>query len=76
MISGCTDNQTSADSVFNGKPNGAMTWSLLECLKENAGISWRELLKRMRNKLKSSNFDQIPQLSSGNFIDIDKQIFI
>ena len=32
MISGCTDNQTSADSVFNDKANGAMTWSLLESL--------------------------------------------
>lgn len=76
MISGCTDKQTSADAVFGGKPNGAMTWSLLEYLKQNADCSWRELVINMRNLLKSSKFDQIPQLSCGNFIDIDKKIFI
>ena len=76
MISGCTDNQTSADSAFNGKPNGAMTWSILDCLKENSNITWRELVRSMRNKLKKANFDQIPQFSSGNFVDIDKKIFI
>lgn len=76
MISGSTDNQTSADAVFNGKPNGAMTWSLLECVKENSVITWRELVRSMRNKLRTSNFDQIPQFSSGNFVEIDKKIFI
>jgi hypothetical protein len=76
MISGCTDNQTSADSVFKGKPNGAMTWSLVECLIENRNYTWRELVKSMRNKLKDSKFEQIPQFSSGNFVDIDKEIFI
>ena len=39
MISGCTDLQTSADSVFNNKANGAMTWSLLEGLKQNPNCS-------------------------------------
>jgi hypothetical protein len=76
MISGCTDNQTSADSVFNNKPNGAMTWALLESLKNSPTLSWRELVKTMRNLLKISQFTQIPQFSSGNFVDIDKKIFI
>lgn len=76
MISGCTDNQTSADAVFNNKPNGAMTWSLLEALKQKPNCSWRELVKNMRNLLKTSQFTQIPQFSSGNFVDIDTKIFI
>ena len=76
MISGCTDNQTSADAVFNNKPNGAMTWSLLESLKQKPNVNWRELVKNMRELLKTSQFTQIPQFSSGNFVDIDKQIFI
>ena len=76
MISGCTDNQTSADAVFNNKPNGAMTWSLLESLKQKPNVNWRELVKNMRNLLKTSKFSQIPQFSSGNFVDIDKKIFI
>jgi hypothetical protein len=76
MISGCTDNQTSADAVFGGKPNGAMTWSLLESLKQKPNCNWRELVKNMRDLLKTSEFTQIPQFSSGNFVDIDNQIFI
>ena len=76
MISGCTDNQTSADAVFDNKPNGAMTWSLLESLKQKPNVNWRELVKNMRDLLKTSQFTQIPQFSSGNFVDIDKKIFI
>jgi hypothetical protein len=76
MISGCTDNQTSADAFFGKKANGAMTWSLLESLKENPSCSWRELVKNMRGLLQTSQFEQIPQLSAGTFVDIDKQIFI
>ena len=79
MISGCNDEQTSADANINNKFNGAMTWSLLETLKtknNNNNISWRDLLKGMRDLLKTSKFSQIPQLSSGCFIDIDSKVFI
>jgi hypothetical protein len=76
MISGCTDKQTSADAVFNNKPNGAMTWSLLESLKQNQNVNWRELVKSMRSLLKTSQFTQIPQFSSGSFVNIDSPIFI
>ncbi len=76
MISGCTDQQTSADAVFNNKPNGAMTWSLLESLKQKPNESWRELVKNMRDILKKSKFDQIPQFSSGSFVNIDTPVFI
>jgi|688.fasta_scaffold119883_3 hypothetical protein len=76
MISGCTDNQTAADAVFGGKAAGAMTWSLLESLKQKPNVNWRELIKNMRDLLKTSQFTQIPQFSSGNFVDIDKEIFI
>ena len=76
MISGCTDKQTSMDSVFNDQANGAMTWSLLESLKQKPTCNWRELVKNMRDRLKEYNYSQIPQFSSGTFEDIDKQIFI
>jgi hypothetical protein len=76
MISGCTDKQTSADAVINNNACGAMTWSFLEAAKEKTGCTWRELIKSMRDKLKLSEFDQIPQFSSGTFVDIDAAIFI
>jgi hypothetical protein len=76
MISGCSDYQTSADAVINNKPNGAMTWSLLEALKQKPNCSWRELVKYMRDLLKNSQYDQIPQFSSGTFENIDTPVFI
>lgn len=76
MISGCTDKQISMDSVFNNQANGAMTWSLLESLKQNPTCSWRELIKKMRDLLKEYKYQQIPQFSSGTFADIDKPVFI
>lgn len=76
MISGCSDYQTSADAVINKTPTGAMTWSLLESLKQKPNCSWRELLQNMRSLLKTSNFDQIPQLSSGQITNIDDKVFI
>lgn len=76
MISGCTDQQTSADAIINGNANGAMTWSLLEGLKDKPGCSWRELVKKMRELLKKSQYTQIPQFSSGAFVNFDKPVFI
>jgi hypothetical protein len=76
MISGCTDNQTSADAVMNNKPNGAMTWALLEALKQTPNCTWRELVQTMRTLLKASQFTQIPLISSGKFESIDTPHFI
>lgn len=76
MISGCNDYQTSAEALINNKVSGAMTWSLLETLKQKPTCTWRELLKTMRELLKTSNYSQIPQFSSGKFENIDTTIFI
>ena len=76
MISGCSDYQTSADAFIDNKANGAMTWSLLKSLKEKPNCTGRELLKTMRELLKISNYNQIPQFSSGKFENIDTTIFI
>ena len=76
MISGCNDYQTSADAVIDNKYSGAMTWSLLKSLNQNPKCTWRELLKNMRNLLKTSEYEQIPQFSSGTFENIDTEVFI
>jgi hypothetical protein len=76
MISGCTEQQTSADSYINNLAQGAMTWSLLESLKSSSNETWRDLIKSMRSLLKTSQYEQIPQFASGNFVDIDSKVFI
>jgi hypothetical protein len=74
MISGCSDIQTSEDTVIDNKNQGAMTWSFLKTFKEN--ITWRELLKNMRDLLKNSKYSQVPQLSSGYFLNMDSKVFL
>jgi hypothetical protein len=79
MISGCMDAQTSAEAVIEGggnKVQGAVSWAFTEALKHNAGLSWRELLKRMRELLKTNGFTQIPQMSTDSFYDIDSKVFL
>jgi hypothetical protein len=74
MISGCSDIQTSADTIINNVNQGAMTWSFLQSFNEN--ITWRQLLITMRELLKKSGYSQIPQLASGSFFNIDSKVFI
>jgi len=74
MISGCTDFQTSSDTIVNDTPCGAMSWSFLESLKQKSNCSWSELITNMRKFLKENGYDQIPQLSSGRFMDISVEM--
>ena len=76
MISGCSDVQTSNDATINSKNQGAMTWAFLEAFKSAKNITWRNLLIKMRDLLKKSNFSQLPQLTSGSFFNIDSPVFI
>jgi hypothetical protein len=76
MISGCMDNQTSADAYvnYNGKntSSGAMTFAFLKTIQElGTNISLKTLIESMRSLLKNNGYDQVPQLSSGKAIDIN-----
>ena len=76
MISGCSDVQTSSDAYINNKNQGAMTWAFLEAFKSDKNITWRNLLIKMRDLLKKSSFSQLPQLTTGSFLNIDSPVFI
>lgn len=78
FLSGCKDNQTSADAFINSKSQGAMTASLLEVLKfYNYKLTLKTLIKGMHVYMTNNNFDQIPQLcvsSKKISIDVDFQL--
>lgn len=69
MISGCMDNQTSTDTVIDNQWCGAMTNAFLTCAN---APSLNVLVTNMRKRLKNNNYRQIPQLSSGNLININQ----
>ncbi len=78
MISGCTDQQTSADTVapVNGKEmaSGAMTYAFLTSIKETAIMG--DLVTKMQTFLKDNGYPQKPLLSSGKKVDYGKTNFL
>lgn len=66
LISGCADNQTSADALTQSKWAGALTNSFLSLLKYNPNYVWNTFLKDLNCFLKVSGYSQRPVLSCGN----------
>ena len=83
MISGCADQQTSAD-VSNvasmselpdpaGKSGGALTSVLLDVLyKSSKSASFQTVLLEVRERMSAQGLSQIPQLSSSRRLDVVK----
>lgn len=65
LISGCADNQTSADALIQSKWAGALTHSFLALLKYNPNYVWNNFLKDLNCFLKVSGYSQRPVLSCG-----------
>ncbi|MDF0668457.1 MAG: caspase family protein [Nitrospira sp.] len=73
LITGCRDAQTSADADIGGTYNGALTYYLVEAIKEAEGkLTYRELHQQTVTKLKKNDFDQVPQLE-GRKTSFDRQ---
>jgi metacaspase-1 len=84
MISGCRDEQTSADvsNVANfqlpdpaGRAGGACTSAMLKVLYADhkaptESLSFQDVLLKMRSILSSSGYQQIPQLTSSRPLDV------
>jgi hypothetical protein len=65
MLSGCRDDQTSADAYIAGTYQGALTNSFLSVVNSGTPLSYDTLVRQLRLKLKSGQYSQIPCLSSG-----------
>lgn len=64
LISGCRDNQTSADYKFSDKFSGALTKYLLEILNRNPNIAPGLLLDNLQVCMSTNGFTQLPMISS------------
>lgn len=78
MISGCLDDQTSADAYINRKPQGAMTYSFLSAYKRLQGagkkLTCQNLMKLLHLYIKEGQYTQFPQLSTGKLINLNTPI--
>ena len=70
MLSGCMDNQTSADAYINGNYQGALSASFLKFINE--AHTWSNLIQKIRSELKAGGYEQFPNLSSGKPLDVNK----
>ena len=69
-ISGCRDDQTSADAYISNDWRGAMTTALIAVLEaSNYSISCGSLLFNMRRYLSLSRYKQVPQICSNHKLD-------
>ena len=80
MVSGCMDNQSSADAYLPDKTTaknefqGAMTASFIYNYKDE--ISYNNLIRGMRKWLRDKNYLQVPQLSSGRAINLKTRFLL
>lgn len=76
MLSGCRDNQTSADVFFNSKSQGALTCAFIHTIENTtSGLTYEKLLNDVRLYIKKNNLsDQIPCLSFGKSLNIEQRV--
>jgi len=63
LISGCMDDQTSADAYIDGRYNGALTWALVNTIKMNPYATYQSTYVTVLSKLAAVGYAQTPQLS-------------
>jgi hypothetical protein len=77
-ISGCQDNQTSADAFLEGQSAGALTFILMKCLRNNQQTiyKWKHLLKDICCNEKIGRFTQRTAITTGNPLNSEDNVFI
>jgi hypothetical protein len=79
MISGCRDEQSSADAYINNAFAGALTYALFAILRANQAsirtYSWSTLLRDLRYFMRVNRYDQIPQIMTGQLITPAAAVF-
>jgi metacaspase-1 len=80
MISGCRDEQTSADAYINNAFAGALTYAVFAILRANNATirtySWSALLRDVRHFMRVNRYSQIPQLMTGQLITPARPVFV
>jgi metacaspase-1 len=64
LIAGCQSNQSSYDALFNQRPNGVLTYYLLQTLKGTGALQapLSQLIALVRAAISATTYNQTPQL--------------
>ncbi len=64
LLSGCMDDQTSADAFIANDYNGAFTYNLCKTIRDMRGeLTYSKLVQKVQNSLAFNSFSQVPQLN-------------
>lgn len=72
MISGCMDQQTSADAMINGSATGALTNALTTVWGRSQDLPYIDLLKQATAELDKGGYKQRPCLTSSQAFDLKR----
>jgi metacaspase-1 len=64
LVSGCSQREESSDAEIDGRPNGALTYYLLQTLSLPNGLNQPlvDIVRRTRAALQANHYPQHPQL--------------
>jgi hypothetical protein len=62
LWTGCRSDQTSADAVFDNRPNGAFTYYYLKTVRANPNATRQNIHMLLKAELRKGKFKQVPQL--------------
>jgi len=68
LLSGCKDNQTSAEVSFEGIARGALTFNFTKRVRKGPEACWTLVHKDVCRDMKSQGFEQDPQLTGSTEI--------
>lgn len=71
ILTGCREDQTSADAYFTGRFQGALSYFMQKALLKNKNISLNDLRCECALQLNKNSFTQVPQLLA-NKENVDK----
>ena len=69
LLTGCRDNQTSADAYIEKNFHGAFTYYFCKTLREEPNLKSQQTLKRVAQRLKDNGFFQEPQYEGVSLSD-------
>ncbi|KAJ3290209.1 Ca(2+)-dependent cysteine protease [Rhizoclosmatium sp. JEL0117] len=74
-LTGCRDDQTSADAFIQGRNTGAMSWAFMEAVRRLPQPTYVQLLREIRVLL-YGKYEQVPQLSAGFHMDLNTRFIL
>jgi metacaspase-1 len=66
LLSGCRDDQTSAEAVMGGEHQGALTYNFLKICSEQGAESWKNTQADIIKALRNEGYGQEPVLSGAD----------